>query len=146
MNWHFGWVLMTKTPLLRQNLTACVGSERSAGDFRKRRAGASVPHWQRAVWPQINYGLASGAITLLDINLLRSQRDRTNKRLFLLGVVFYLLAFSLWLLDNHTCGSLRWGPAHQFSAVKNIPAKYSLFKHRSHRSQHHNIVLSEMNW
>ncbi|XP_037090179.1 alkaline ceramidase 3-like [Pollicipes pollicipes] len=60
------------------------------------------------IFHQVNYGVASSAITLLDINLLRSQKDRTVRRLFYLGVLLYAVAFGLWNLDNHTCDSLRW--------------------------------------
>ena len=56
--------------------------------------------------PQVNYGVASVAITLLDINLLRTQKDRAVRRMFFLGVVLYALAFALWNLDNQGCQSL----------------------------------------
>ena len=55
---------------------------------------------------QVNYGVASVAITLLDIKLLRTQKDRAVRRLFYFGVLLYALAFALWNLDNHGCQSL----------------------------------------
>ncbi|XP_043215699.1 alkaline ceramidase 3-like [Amphibalanus amphitrite] len=66
----------------------------------------SYLYYPNPLFHQVNYGVASVAITLLDIKLLRTQKDRTVRHLFYLGVMLYALAFALWNLDNHGCQSL----------------------------------------
>jgi len=75
---------------------------------------------------------------LLDVHLLRSQKDPVIRRMFALGVVLYASAFLLWNLDNLTCHSLGWlrstlppvlRPLTQLHAWWHIFAGYASYIH-----------------